>query len=212
MATGKKSFVLYTSYIHAIELLTDDQAGKLLKLIFNYVNDLNPEENDVIVKLAFEPIKQQLKRDLIEWRSERKRRSAAGKVGGLKSGEARRSKAKQNEVIVHSASKNEANEAVDVDVDVDVDVNVEEKGAPVFYSIEHCLTIAMNDDRWVKANKVSKPDLLEFNGLLEKRGVYTKNPMDYKTHFANWKLGGKKELPQDNSPAYNPNGHLKPLR
>lgn len=114
MATGKNSFILYKDYVHAVDLLTNEQSGKLLKHILNYVNDFDPVESDPIVRIAFEPIKQQLKRDLKQWRSEKKRRSAAGKIGGKKSGEIRRSKTKQNKAIVHSASKNEANEAVTV--------------------------------------------------------------------------------------------------
>jgi len=64
---------------------------------------------------------------------------------------------------------------------------------PPQFSIEHCITVAMNDDRWVKANKVKEQDLKQFNLTLEKRGIYQKNPADYKTHFANWRSGGKKE-------------------
>lgn len=125
MASGKTSFVLYTSYVHSVDLLTNEQAGKLFKHILNYVNDLDPKEDDVLVRIAFEPIKQQLKRDLKEWRSERKRRSTAGRLGGIKSGEKRRSKTKQDEAKRSSASKNEANEAVDVFVDVNVNDNVD---------------------------------------------------------------------------------------
>lgn len=73
----------------------------------------------------------------------------------------------------------------------------ERESPPVLFTIEHCLTVAMNDPRWVKANKVIQADLLEFNAMLEKRGVYEKNPMDYKTHFANWKLTGKKDSEPD---------------
>jgi len=64
---------------------------------------------------------------------------------------------------------------------------------PQIVSIEMCLIIAMNDPRWVNANKVTKSDLEQFNKVLEKRGVYDKNPYDYKTHYANWTAGGKKE-------------------
>lgn len=63
----------------------------------------------------------------------------------------------------------------------------------VFFTIEHCVTVAMSDDRWVRANKTSKKELEEFNSVLEKRGVYEKNPLDYKNHFANWKKTGKKD-------------------
>lgn len=70
----------------------------------------------------------------------------------------------------------------------------EEKGdEAIFFPIEQCLVVAMKDERWVRANKATKPDLEEFNKLLEKRGTYSKNPLDYKEHFANWKLTGKKD-------------------
>lgn len=63
----------------------------------------------------------------------------------------------------------------------------------VLFSIEECIPIALKDERFLKANKATEKELIEFNRLLEKRGVYEKNPLDYKNHFANWKLGGKME-------------------
>jgi hypothetical protein len=62
------------------------------------------------------------------------------------------------------------------------------------FPIEQCLAIAMRDERWVNANKTSRKELEEFNLMLERRGLYEKNPADYKNHFANWKLSGKKEI------------------
>ena len=60
---GKKSFVLYTDLIEIVEELDDNEAGLLFKTILRYVNDLDPEIPKEI-KLAFIPIKQDLKRDL----------------------------------------------------------------------------------------------------------------------------------------------------
>lgn len=75
MATDKKSFLLYCDIIHTIEQLTDEQAGHLFKHILQYVNDKDPETDNVITKIAFEPIKQQLKRDLMKYEDIRKRNS-----------------------------------------------------------------------------------------------------------------------------------------
>ena len=77
----------------------------------------------------------------------------------------------------------------------------DKEDAEIIFSIEHCLTVAMNDPRWVKANNATVKDLEAFNKVLEKRGVYDKNPMDYKTHYANWVSGGKKEDVQLSAPA-----------
>ncbi len=118
MAKDKKSFILYTDMIHSFSILPDDIAGKLIKTIFEYVNDKDPQPEDLLVKVAFEPIKQQLKRDLKDWDNERERRSESGKRGGLKSGEARRRSASKNEGVLQKTKQTEANEAVTVTVNV----------------------------------------------------------------------------------------------
>ena len=81
MATGKKSFILYCDLIHTVEKMPDEKAGELFKHILEYVNDNDPITEDLIIQLTFEPIKQQLKRDLKDWESERISRSNAGKLG-----------------------------------------------------------------------------------------------------------------------------------
>lgn len=64
MAENKKSFLLYCDLIHTIEKMPKENAGELFLHILKYVNDQNPTTDDLIVNLTFEPIKQQLKRDL----------------------------------------------------------------------------------------------------------------------------------------------------
>lgn len=80
MAEGKKSFILYADQIHLFENLSDLEAGVLIKHIFRYVNDMNPE-CDRLTTIAFEPIKQQLKRNLKYWQETKVKRSIAGKLG-----------------------------------------------------------------------------------------------------------------------------------
>lgn len=75
MATGKKSFLLYCDIIHTVEQLTDAEAGELFKHILRYVNDQNPIAPSTITRIAFEPIKQSLKRDLDRYESICKRNS-----------------------------------------------------------------------------------------------------------------------------------------
>jgi len=109
MAENKKSFVLYTDIIHVFSNLTDDEAGKLIKHLLAYVNDENPQTDNRIIQIAFEPIKLQLKRDLKHWESVINKRKDAGKLGGL----AKASKSKQTL----------ANLAVNDTVNVTVNVN-----------------------------------------------------------------------------------------
>lgn len=117
MAEGKKSFVLYCDQINLFEKLSNDQAGQLIKHIFRYTNDQNPETPDLLIEIAFEPIKLQLKRDLIKWKGERVERVKAGHLGGIKSGEVRKQK-KANEASALKTKQTEANEAVTVNVTV----------------------------------------------------------------------------------------------
>jgi len=80
MAEEKNSIILYTDLIHTFEQLSDDEAGKLIKHLFRYVNGQNPEVTDRIIQIAFEPIKQQLRRDSEKWENVKGKRSLAGKA------------------------------------------------------------------------------------------------------------------------------------
>ena len=119
MATNKKSFLLYCDIIHTVEKLTDEKAGQLLKHILSYVNDKEPETDDILINIAFEPIKQSLKRDLLKWDEIRIKRSESGRKGGIKSGETRKQN-EANEANALFAKQNEANEAVSDSVSVNV--------------------------------------------------------------------------------------------
>ena len=82
MAEGKRGFVLYTDIIHTISKLPNEKAGELFKFILEYVNDKNPETDDIIIQIAFEPIKQSLKRDLERYESRCEKSRANGAKGG----------------------------------------------------------------------------------------------------------------------------------
>jgi hypothetical protein len=118
MADTKKSFILYCDLLHTFNSLTDEEAGKLIKHVLSYVNDLNPQTEDRIIKIAFEPIKQQLKRDLKHWESIKEKRSEAGKA----SAESRKHKS----TCVDFVEENEqvlTNSTVNDNVTVSVTVN-----------------------------------------------------------------------------------------
>ncbi|MDB2611868.1 DUF6291 domain-containing protein [Gammaproteobacteria bacterium] len=116
MAQNKKSFILYTDLIHTVEQLNEEQAGRLFKHILGYVNDLNPQTDDVITKIAFEPIKQQLKRDLQKWDSYIEKQSLNGKKGG------RPKKPKESEKTQAFSEKPKKADSVNVSDSVNVNV------------------------------------------------------------------------------------------
>lgn len=82
MAKDKKSFVLYADLIHTVKKLPKEDAGELFMHILEYVNDLNPETDNPLVDIAFEPIKQSLKRDLKKYENRAERARENGKKGG----------------------------------------------------------------------------------------------------------------------------------
>ncbi len=82
MAENKKSFIGYCDWIEIFEELGDTEAGKLVKHLLRYVNDLNPQTEDREVKLCFIQIKQSLKRDLKKYNSYIDKQKSNGLKGG----------------------------------------------------------------------------------------------------------------------------------
>jgi len=82
MAENKESFILYCDLIHTVKKMPKDKVAELFIHILEYVNDLNPQTDDLILNLVFEPIKQQLKRDLRKWENVCNR----NKINGIKGG------------------------------------------------------------------------------------------------------------------------------
>ena len=121
MAENKTSFVLYSDSKSIIDLLTNEQAGLLLKTLFAYVNDENPKIDNSIA-LVFEMIKLQLKRDLKKWERTKEGRSIAGKA----SAEAKRLAKlnEQNSTNVDFVQQRSTNPTVSVSDNVSVSVSV----------------------------------------------------------------------------------------
>jgi hypothetical protein len=84
MAENKRSVLLYCDLIYTVEKLSDQNAGLLLKHYLRYVNDKNPEPPNDLIDLVFEPIKQQLKRDLKEWEKTKEGFSKGSKASAKK--------------------------------------------------------------------------------------------------------------------------------
>ena len=84
MAENKKSVLLYCDLIHTVEKLDNETAGELFKHYLRYINDLDPKTESVLVDVVFEPIKQNLKRDLKKWEDKIDKRSEAGKKSAAK--------------------------------------------------------------------------------------------------------------------------------
>ena len=114
---------MYADQREQFDQLTDEQAGRLIKHLFAYVNDENPQTDDIVTKLSFTPIKSQLKRDLIKYKDKKEQWSAAGKA----SAEARRLKREQDltdSTNVNDRSNRSTDSTVNDNVNDNVNVNV----------------------------------------------------------------------------------------
>jgi hypothetical protein len=199
MAENKTSFVLYSDSKSIIDLLSNEQAGLLLKTLFAYVNDENPIVDDSI-KLVFEMIKLQLKRDLKKWERTKESRSLAGKA----SAEARRllkenQQNTTNPTNVDFVQQTSTNPTVSVSVNDSVNVNVTtNKNNHEFFKNE-CLqsqqfleAVAMKEK--IPLDKMQFA-LTDFNVHLVTTGEIKKDLKEYKYHFTSW-VRKMKELKQ----------------
>lgn len=130
MAKDKNGFVLYADLIHTTDHLTIEQKGHLLELILQYVNDRDPVTDDQLMRVVFEPIKQQLKRDLRHWEGIKEKRSDAGKASAVKRAEQKATKStnvKSVEQKEHLSTNATVRVRVKGNVNVNDNVNVRER-------------------------------------------------------------------------------------
>ena len=120
MAKGKDSVIIYESFLEATEDLEAVAIAEIWRAIRAFIKGEEPTFTDVSARLAWKFIKLQLEADAQKWSRTCEARAVAGRRGGLKSGEANASKAKQNE----------ANEAdTDTDTDTDKKKNIEKENS-----------------------------------------------------------------------------------
>ena len=117
---ARDSFLMYAEWYENIAILSDEQAGVLIKSLFAYVRDENIPEMDALTKMCFQFLKAQIDRDSKRYEEVKNIRSEAGKKGA----EARWKNGKNSKRIFANGNANGKNALyVDVDVDDDVDVN-----------------------------------------------------------------------------------------
>lgn len=130
MAKDKKSVLVYVDWISTFEELDDEEAGKLIKHFFRYVNDLNPEPPDRVTKLVFEPIKQSLKRDLVKYESIRQKNKENADKRWQNNNATASDRMKENANHADSVSVSDS----DSDSVNDIDINIKKKVVKVKFS------------------------------------------------------------------------------
>lgn len=78
----KDSFIIFTEYKEQFDMLTDEQAGVLIKAIFCYTTDGKLPEMDSITKMAFSFIRAALDRSDDKYQKKIEANKENGKLGG----------------------------------------------------------------------------------------------------------------------------------
>ena len=129
----KISFILYGSYEEQLDMLTDEQTGKLLKAIYVYARTGEKHSDDPMVAMMLSVISHQMDIDARKYAESRERRKASASKAGKISAEKRAMKKAAEEYEAQQYQPNATNvndcqrfQHVDVDeyVDEDDDVDV----------------------------------------------------------------------------------------
>lgn len=212
MAKDKNSFILYTDLIHTISKVPDDVAGKLFKTILAYVNDLNPETEDLLLQVLFEPIKQQLKRDLRTWEEFKEKQRLNGFKGGRPKNQPQKEETQinpKNPSLILETQKSlnvTVNDTVNDTVNVIDTVNVNDKKIqkPTREEfLNHCKTLTTKFEEY-KYSFGMKYDTWVADGWKDGNGKKIKN----------WKLKISNTLPYlkpftQSQPVYTPPTKIK---
>lgn len=193
MAEGKKSFLLYSDIQHVVTKLTDVEAGQLFKHLLAYVNDEYPTPPSYLIEIAFEPIKQSLKRDLVKYSGIKENRSLAGKISAEK-----RKQIATNSTSVESVEQTSTNPTVNDNVNDNVIIDksiIENKEILMREKSKKLWDEILKSSTWwnaiIKNNFTTDKFLLERLKEFWVIANYLENPekkeaKDIKTHFANW--------------------------
>jgi hypothetical protein len=211
MAENKNTFVFYAEWKQDFEFLTNDEAGKLIKHLLQYVNDENPEfENeDRLLQFAAQKLKNVLKKDLKKYEEVCKKRSEAGKKGGVTSGKSRALKQdKPNEANASIAKQNERDNEYDNEYDNDILLVKESKHVEeVADDLEKISDLKLllktkkqiQMDRLRMTHKLSVQDLeLKIDEFIEKKVSWDddnwRNDGDMARNFEFWLLKNPKPI------------------
>ena len=112
---SKNSFVLYTEQRAILNKLTDEQAGKLIKAIYEYVDTSEIKDIDPVIDIVITPFITVLDKDLKKYEETKKKRAEAGAKGGkqTQANAKDRKQSKANQANASNDKQNKADESKD---------------------------------------------------------------------------------------------------
>ena len=121
---AQKGFVLYYDYREHLNLLTDEERGKLLTALLDYGESHKEPELEGAARMAFSFIAGQIDRDAVKYAETCRKRSEAGKQGG-RPPKTNSSDENQNEAKKANAFDENQNEAKKGDTNTNKNINKE---------------------------------------------------------------------------------------
>lgn len=137
----KKSFILYNDYIKHIGKLSDEDAGRLFKAIFDYVNEGKLPDLDGMAAMAFSFIANQLDTDLQKYEETCKKRSENIKKrwekanASQKSAENTSDTKDTNEYNCIFCNTNDTDNDIDSDIDIENDIDNDSDNGSVLHNM-----------------------------------------------------------------------------
>lgn len=178
MAEGKKRIMFYADWMEQFTDLTDEEAGKLIKHIMQYLNDLNPEAPDRLTTLLFKPFEKQFKRDLVKYEDFIDKQRENGSKGG------RPNKTQKTQAFISKPKKADKDKVKDKVKDKEIESSVVRFKPPTILEVKDYISemkYGMDANRFV--------DFYESKGWM-----VGKNKMkDWKAAVRSWESADKKQ-------------------
>lgn len=136
----KKAFILYNDYIKHIGKLSDEEAGKLFKAIFDYVNEGKLPDLDGMAAMAFSFIANQLDTDLQKYEETCKKRSENIKKrwekanASQKAAENTSDTKDTNEYNCIFCNTNDTDNDIDIGIDIENDIDTDSDNGSVLHN------------------------------------------------------------------------------
>jgi len=126
----KNSFILYNDLLPTVEKLSDETAGRLLKMILQYANGDNPTTDDLVLDVIFGLVQQQIKRDTKKYSEYIKKQRDNGRRGGRPKKPAVNQETQKTQPFLEKPKKAD-NDNVNVNDNVSASVNNKQDTPPI---------------------------------------------------------------------------------
>lgn len=139
----KKSFILYADYIKHIRRLPDEDAGRLFKAIFDYVNEGKLPDLDGMAAMAFSFIANQLDTDLQKYETVCKKRAESAKrrwqknddAEGIDKAVGEECKSMQMHTNAVTCINLHSDSDIDSDIDIENEIDIDSDSDSVLHNI-----------------------------------------------------------------------------